>query len=61
MAHELAPNNDRADVVLVTEADGTQTEVPIPEELQSSKVVEISLSAETIEALGKAIGKALKR
>lgn len=61
MAQVDAPNNERHDMVLVTLADGTQEHVAIPDELQAKQTVEISLSAETIEALGQAIAKAVKK
>ncbi len=61
MAQVDAPNNERHDMVLVTMADGSNEYVPIPDELQRQTSVEISLSAETIEALGQAIAKAVKK
>jgi hypothetical protein len=49
-----APDNDRRDAVLVTHADGTTELLEMPEELKAGPV-EISLSQETIDALGAAM------
>jgi hypothetical protein len=59
MPIDKAPDNDRTDYVLVTHADGTTEDIYTPEEDTSSKT--ISLSQETIDALGAAFAKAMKQ
>lgn len=72
MAQQQAPDNPRTDAVLITEYDADKAgvgtgevrrteEVPIPDELTQTNEITISLSDETIEKLGQAIGRNIRR